>query len=113
MGTCAPSEPVPHSSGIVATSEHAVISGLSAGSFASVQSISRVDCAVTHGFGGVESVPRATFFSTPSKRVFSSSGNEVTSEHAVISVFSAESSVQAQGQLASTVLSLMDLVWWW
>ena len=34
MGPCAPSEPVPFSSGFVVTSEHAVISGLSAGSFA-------------------------------------------------------------------------------
>ena len=33
MGPCAPSEPVPHSSGFVATSEHDVISGWSAGSF--------------------------------------------------------------------------------
>ena len=33
MGPCAPSEPVPHSSGFAATSEHAVISGWSAGSF--------------------------------------------------------------------------------
>ena len=98
MGPCAPSEPVPHSSGFVATSEHAVISGLSAGSFALVQSTSRVDCAVTHGFGGVESVPRATFISTPSKPVFSSSGIEVTSGHAVISGFSAESSAVVQGK---------------
>ena len=67
------------------TSEHAVISGLSA------------DCAVTHGFGGVESVPRATYISTPSKPVFSSSGIEVTSEHAGISVFSAEPSAPVQG----------------
>ena len=64
------------------TSEHAVISGLSAGSFVPVQSISRVDCAVPHGFGGVESVPRAAYISTPSKLVFSSSGIEVSSEHA-------------------------------
>ena len=54
VGPCAPSEPVPFSSGFVVTSEHAVISGWSAGSFAPVQGISRVDCAVTHGFGGVE-----------------------------------------------------------
>ena len=67
MGPCAPSERVSFSSGSVVTSEHAVISGLSAGSFALVQSTSRVDCAVTHGFGGVESVPRATYISTPSK----------------------------------------------
>ena len=121
MGPCAPSEPVPHSSGFVVTSEHAVISGC-------VET--RVDRAVSHGFGtyggkgtiqtspahlawsqpfvgtqsaqvghpGVESVPRAAYISTPSKPVFSSSGIEVTSEHAVISGFSAE----------STVLSLMD-----
>ena len=59
MGPCAPSEPVPHSSGFVATSEHAVISGWSAGSFPPVQSIPRVDCVETHGFGGVESVTRS------------------------------------------------------
>ena len=87
MGPCAPSEPVPFSSGFVVTSEHAVISGLSAGSFDPLQGISRVDCAVTHGFGGVESVPRATYISTPSKPVFFSSGIEVTSERAGISVF--------------------------
>ena len=87
MGPCAPSEPVPFSSRFVVTSEHAVISGLSAGSFAPVQGKSRVDCAVTHRFGGVESVARATYISTPSKPVFSSSGIEVTSEHARISVF--------------------------
>ena len=97
MGPCAPREPASHSSGFVATSEHSVISDLSAGSCAPVQSISRVDCAVNHGFGGVESVPRATFISTPSRPVFSSSGVEVTSEHAVISGFSAESSVPVQG----------------
>ena len=97
MGPCAPSEPVPFSSGFVVTSEHAIISGLSAGSFAPVQGISRVDCAVTHGVGGVESVPRATYMSTPSKPVFFSSGIEVTSEHAGISVFSAESSAPVQG----------------
>ena len=83
VGPCAQSEPVPFSSGFVVTSEHAVISGLSAGSFAPVQGISRVDCAVTHGFGGVESVPRATYISAPSKPVFFSSGLEVTSEHAM------------------------------
>ena len=97
VGPCAPSEPVPLSSGFVVTSEHAVISGLSAGSFAPVQGISRVHCAVTHGFGGVGSVPRATYISTPSKPVFFSSGIEVTSEHAGISVFSAESSAPVQG----------------
>ena len=42
MGSCAPSEPVPHSSGYIVTSEHAVISG-------SVET--RVDCTVSHGFG--------------------------------------------------------------
>ena len=78
MGPCAPSEPGPLTSGFVITNEHAVISGLSAGSFAPVQGISRVDCAVTHRFGGVESVPRATYISTPSKPVFSSSGIEVS-----------------------------------
>ena len=46
---------------------------------------------------GVESVSRAPYISTPSKPVFSSSGIEVTSEHAVISGFSAESSVPVQG----------------
>ena len=40
MGPCAPSEPVPHSSGFVVTSEHAVTSGVE----------TRVDCAVSHGF---------------------------------------------------------------
>ena len=40
---------------------------------------------------------RATYISTPSKPVFSSSDIEVTSEHAVISGFSAESSVPVQG----------------
>ena len=49
------------------------------------------------GHPGVESVSRATYISTPSKLVFSSSGIEVTSEHAVISEFSAESSVPVQG----------------
>ena len=71
MGSCAPSEPVPFSSSFVATSEHAVISGLSAGSFAPMQSKSRVDCVETHGLGGVESVPRTTCISTPSKPVSS------------------------------------------
>ena len=97
MGPCAPSEAVPFSSGFVVTSEHAVISGLSAGSFDPVQGISRVDCAVTHGFGGVESMPRAAYMmSTPRKPVFFSSGIEATSEHAGISVFSAESSAPVQ-----------------
>ena len=68
VGPSAPSEPVPHSSGFVATSVHAATSGLSAGSFAPVQSISRVDCAVTHGFGGVESVPRSS--ARPASRYF-------------------------------------------
>ena len=49
------------------------------------------------GHPGVESVSRATYISTSSKPVFSSSGIEVTSEHAVISGFSAESSVPVQG----------------
>ena len=96
-----PSETVPFSfdSGLSAgaTSEHADISGLSAASFAQVQGIPHVDCAVTHGFGGVEPVPRATYITTPSKPVFFSSGLEVTSEHGVISVFPAESSVPVQG----------------
>ena len=47
-------------------------------------------------------MPRA-----PSEPVFFSSGPAVTSEHAVISGFSAESSAPVQ-HLASTVLSLMD-----
>ena len=89
MGPCAPSEPVPFSSGFVAT--------LSAGSFAPTQSISRVDCVETHGFGGVESVPRAMYISTPSKPAFFSSGLAVTSEHAAISGFSAESSAPVHG----------------
>ena len=63
MGPCAPSEPVPHSSGFVATSEHDVISGWSAGSRSPVQSIPRAVC--------VESVTRATYTSKPSKPVFS------------------------------------------
>ena len=96
-----PSETVPFSSdsglSAGATSEHADISGLSAGSFAQVKGIPRVDCAVTHGFGGVEPVPRATYITTPSKPVFFSSGLEVTSEHAVISAIPAESSVPVQG----------------
>ena len=79
MAPCAPSEPVPFSSGFVAT--------LSAGSFAPMQSISRVDCVETHGFGGVESVPRAMYISTPSKPAFFSSGLAVTSEHVAISGF--------------------------
>ena len=108
MGPCAPSEPVPFSSGLVVTSEHAVISGLSAGSFAPLQGTSRVDCAVTHGLGGVESVPRATYICTPSKPVFFSSGLEVTSEHAVISVFLPSHQLRCKAHLASTVLSLMD-----
>ena len=87
MGPCAPSEPVPHSSGVVATSEHAVFSGWSAGSFSPVQSIPRAICVETHGFGGVESVTRATYISMPSKPVFFSSGLAVTNEHAGISVF--------------------------
>ena len=63
-----------------------------------MQGIPRVDCAVTHGFGGVEPLPRATYIPTPSKPVFFSSCLEVTSEHAVISVFlPAESSVPVQG----------------
>ena len=70
MGPCAPSEPVPPSSGFVAASEHVVFSGWSAGSFHPVQSIPRVDCVETHGFGGVESVTRATYISMPSKPVF-------------------------------------------
>ena len=40
---------------------------------------------------GVESVPRATHITTPSKPVFFSSGLEVTSEHAAISLFPASS----------------------
>ena len=122
----APSEPVPHSSGFVVKSEHAVISGWCACLFSTVQSIpravcveTRVDCAVSHGLGksggkgtiqtfpahlawsepfvgtqsaqvgrpGVESVSRATYISTPSKPLFSSSGIEVTREHAGISGF--------------------------
>ena len=86
MGPCAPSEPVPHSSGIVAASEHAVISGWSAGSFSPVQNIPRIDCVETHGFGEVESVTRATYISMPSKRVFFSSALAVTSEDAVEAV---------------------------
>ena len=97
MDPCEPSETVPFSSSFVATGEHADILGLSTGSFAQVQGIPRVDCAVTHGFGGVESVPRATHITTPSKPVFFSSGLEVTSEHVVISVFLAESSDTVQG----------------
>ena len=97
MDTCAPSKPVPFSSGFVVTSEHAAISGVSAGSFVPVQGKNRGDCAVTHGFGGVESVPRATYISTPSKPVFFSSGLEVTSDHAVISVFSAEYGTMSGG----------------
>ena len=62
-----------------------------------MQSISRVDCVETHGFGGVESVPRAMYISTPSKPAFFSSGLAVTSEHAVISGFSAESSAPVHG----------------
>ena len=42
MGPCAPSELVLHSSGFVVTSQHSVISGC-------VET--RVDCAVSHGFG--------------------------------------------------------------
>ena len=42
------------SSGFVATSEHTVICGWSAGSFSPVQSIPRVVCVETHGFGGAE-----------------------------------------------------------
>ena len=89
----------------------------------------RVDCAVSHGFGksvgkgtlqtppaqlawsqpfvgthsaqvghpGVESVSRASYFSAPSKPVSFSSGLEVSSEHAGISAFSAESSAPLQG----------------
>ena len=98
---CAPSEPVPHSSGFVATSEHAVISGWSAGSFSPVQSIPRAVCVATHGFGGVESMTRATYISMLSKPVFFSSDLAVTNEHAVqavISVFSAESSAVVQGK---------------
>ena len=57
-----------------ATSEHADTSGLSAGSFALVQGISRADCAITHGFRESEPVPRATYITTPSKPVFFSSG---------------------------------------
>ena len=101
MGSCAPSEPVPHSSGFVAASEHAVISGWSAGSFSPVQSTPHVECVETHGFGGVESVTRATYISMPSKPVFFSSGLAVTSEHAVEAVipcFSAESSAAVQGK---------------
>ena len=52
------------------TSEHADISGLYARSSALVQGIPRADWAVTHGFGGVEPVPRATYITTPSKPVF-------------------------------------------
>ena len=107
LDPCAPSEPVPHSSGFVATSEHAVISGWSAGSFSPVQSIPRVDCVETHGFGGVESVTRA-------KLVFFSSGLAVTSEHAVVAVipgFLLSHQLRCKANLASTVLSLMDLMW--
>ena len=55
----------------------------------------------THGFGGVESVTRATYISMPSKPVFFSFGLAVTSEHAVEAVipgFSAESSAPVQGK---------------
>ena len=88
-GPCAPSEPVPHSSGFVATSEHAVISGWSAGSFSPVQSIPRAVCVETRaqvGHPGVELVSRATYISSPSKPVFFSSGLAVTNEHAVEAV---------------------------
>ena len=84
MGPCAPSEPLPHSSGFVATSEHAVISGWSAGSFSPVQSI-----------------PRAVATYTSMPRVFFSSGLAFTNEHAVeaaIPGFSAESSAVVQGK---------------
>ena len=65
------------------------------------KSIPRVDCVETHGFGGVESVTRATYISMPSKPVFLSSGLAVTGEHAVEAVipgFSAESSAAVQGK---------------
>ena len=45
-GPCAPIEPVPFSSGLAVTSEHAVISGFSAESSAPVQGTSCVDRAV-------------------------------------------------------------------
>ena len=51
--------------------EHTVISGLSAGSFAPVQSISRADCVEAEWSWC--HVPRATYISTPSKPVFFSS----------------------------------------
>ena len=59
-------------------------------------------------FMGVESVPRATYISTPSKPVFFSSGIEVTSEHAGISAFLLSHQLRCKAHLASTVLSLKD-----
>ena len=91
------------------TSEHADISGLYARSSALVQGIPRADWAVTHGFGGVEPVPRAHLHHyASSKPVFVSSGLEVTSEHAVISVFPAESSVLVQGHILRRPCCLTD-----
>ena len=59
VGPCAPSEPVPFSSGLDVTSLHAVTSGLSADSLDPVQDTSCVDRAVSHGFVGVMSVGKS------------------------------------------------------
>ena len=103
MGPCAPSELVPFSFGFVVTSEHAVISGLSAGSFAPVQGISRVDCAVTHGFDGVESVPR-----DPASRCFSLLVSRSHVNMPGFLFFLLCHQLRCKAHLASTVLSLMD-----
>ena len=56
---------------------------------------------------------RATYIRMPSKPVFFSSGLAVTNEHAVEAVIPGFSASQlwCKANLASTVLSLMDLMW--
>ena len=96
MGPCAPSEPVPHYSGFVVTSEHDVISGC-------VET--RVDCAVSHGlgkFGGKGTIRTSPahlawpqpFVGTQSAQV----GHLGVESMPVISGFYAESSVVVQGK---------------
>ena len=105
MGPCAPSEPVPHSSGFVVTvSTPLSLVGLQA-YFPLCKAhralfVSTLALIVRYLMDSANLVEKAQYkrllhtspyISTPSKPVLPSSGNEVTREHAVISGFSAES----------------------
>ena len=87
MGPCAPSEPVPHSSGFVVTSKHAVPSGC----FENC-----VDCAASHGFdtSPAHLALSQPFVGTQSAQV----GHLEVESMPVISGFYAESSAVVQGK---------------